>query len=94
MTALVDLNVVLGSTVRADLEVGAWVNVIGYIERVVKVVAKSKHGQLAFRNDGHVEAQVQVQVHAVMIWGAGALKIQQYEKIVEDRVAFSTLHGA
>lgn len=68
---------------REDLEVGAWVNVLGYCEGVVekRLHMKDQKG----RDDD--AGRVQVKVKAVMLWNAGGVKIGEYERVLAERVA-------
>lgn len=92
--ALVDVNVILESLKREDMEVGAWVNVIGSVEEVLKD-GKRRQGQeqgkaISMQKNGNCARErpsaIMVRVHAVMLWSAGAVKIGDYEKVLEDRL--------
>lgn len=81
--ALVDVSLLLENMKREDLEVGAWVNVLGYCEGVVekRLHMKDQKG----RDDD--AGRVQVKVKAVMLWNAGGVKIGEYERVLAERVA-------
>ena len=97
--ASVDVNLLLETIKRQDLEVGAWVNVIGYLgdvsvkeggggrRRWRRRMGKSK---VRVEDDGESDEEgrevVEVQVQAMMLWNAGGIKLAEYEKAVEDRV--------
>ena len=92
--ALVDVNVILESLKREDMEVGAWVNVVGYVEEVLKD-DKRQEGQaqgkaIAMKKNGNCAREgpraMMVRIHAVMLWSAGAVKIGEYEKVLEERL--------
>ena len=92
--ALVDVNVILESLKREDTEVGAWVNVVGYVEEVLKD-GKRQQGQeqgkaIPTKKNGDCAREgpraMMVRVHAVMLWSAGAVKIGEYEKVLEERL--------
>jgi len=88
--AVVDANLVLGSLRREDTIPGAWLNVLGYAEGIVKDALKvqkdiSDEGMGVAGHTVCVEAVVKVGVQAIMLWNAGAVKIGQYEKAVAVR---------
>ena len=92
--ALVDVNVVLEGLKREDTQVGAWINVVGYVEEVVKE-GKRAQGQAqekmgpATRNGERVREGprvVRVRVQAVVLWNAGGVKIGEYERTLENRL--------
>ena len=92
--ALVDVNVVLEGLKREDTQVGAWINVVGYVEEAVR---EGKRGQgqgqekmgPATRNGEKVREGpkvVRVRVQAIMLWNAGGVKIAEYERTLENRL--------
>ena len=92
--ALVDVNVVLESLKREDMQLGAWVNVMGYVGEVLR---EGKRGQengqrktvLAKKKEDGVPGgprAVRVRVQAIMLWSAGAVKIGEYEGSLEERL--------
>ena len=92
--ALVDVNVVLEGLKREDTQVGAWINVVGYVEEVVR---EGKRGQWqvqekmgpATRNGERVREGprvVRVRVQAIVLWNAGGVKIGEYERTLENRL--------
>lgn len=92
--ALVDINVILESLKREDMQVGAWVNVVGYVEDILKD-GKREQGQeqgkaILVKQNGNCAREapraMMVRVHAVMLWSAGAVKIGEYEKVLEERL--------
>ena len=86
--ALVDVNLLLESLKREDTQVGAWVNVIGYVEGVVgdgRVVELGEGNGLSTGGARIVE----VKVKAVMLWSAGGVRIGEYEKALEERLSVS-----
>jgi hypothetical protein len=57
-------------------QVGAWVNVIGYVRNTV---------------DGHSNSgRASCSVDAVVIWSAGAIRLDEYEATVRDLQATAT----
>lgn len=92
--ALVDVNVILESLEREDTQVGAWVNIMGYVERSLKE-GKREQGQAQGRTllakdkrKWELEAPkaVRVKVQAIMLWSAGGVKIGEYERTLEERL--------
>lgn len=68
--ALVDIKLVRGSMKATDTMRGAWVNVVGYIQREQKEKEKEKGG---------------VRVQALMVWSAEGVRLGEYERAVEER---------
>jgi hypothetical protein len=62
---------------RAVLQVGAWVNVVGYVMNG-KSVAEAE--EVDARDDS-----VMVKVQAIMLWDAVAIDLEQYEQAVQAR---------
>lgn len=73
----VDVRLILEMLKSEELRVGAWLNVIGYVRRSTS------------RQDGGKKASIDtkvpeaVDVQAVMLWNAGAIKLGEYEAILE-----------
>lgn len=76
--ARVNVDHILESAQRSDLEVGAWVNVTGYVNQI-------KERRLPERVDGRARRRTKVQVQAIMLWSAGSLNVQKYEEALEAR---------
>ena len=94
MVALVDVNVILESLTREDTQVGAWVNIMGYVERVLKEGKSGQRqaqGRVPVAKDKRkweMEAPkaVRVKVQAIILWSAGGVKIGEYERTLEERL--------
>lgn len=71
-TAVVDVTVIVDSLKRDILEVGAWLNVIGYVKEQ--------------RQGGNKGGSGSVGVQATMIWAATGVRLGEYEKAVEGRL--------
>lgn len=71
--ALVNVENILELVDHRQLETGAWVNVVGYIEKD----QESK----ALKSD---QASPSVIVRATLIWSAGAIRMDRYEAAVRD----------
>ena len=80
------MNLLLETLKREDTVVGAWVNIIGYTEGVVKE-GKRKDGGLKRAVDGRLQY---VNVQAIMLWSAGGVKIGEYETALTGRLQLST----
>lgn len=82
--ALVDVSLLLENVKGEDLEVGAWLNVLGYCEGIVKerLHIKDERGR-----DGDAGRVPKVKMKAVMLWNAGGVKIGEYERVLAERVA-------
>lgn len=92
--ALVDVNVVLESLKREVMQVGAWVNVMGYVGEVSKEGKKKERQEQ--RETGSVKRKgfrvregpraVRVRIQAIMLWSAGGVKTGEYERTLEERL--------
>ncbi|KAL6721330.1 hypothetical protein ACLMJK_000433 [Lecanora helva] len=83
VVATVDVNLLLESLKRENTQIGAWVNVIGYLEEVCddKRLMKDKRRDAAER-----AKMIYVKLKAIMLWSAGSLIIGEYERALEDRL--------
>lgn len=79
--ALVDVNLLLEGLKREDMQVGTWVNVVGYVEGRVK--GRGENGAVG---EGGGREVVKVRVKAVMLWSAGGVEIGKYERALEGRL--------
>lgn len=76
-TVHLDITDLLESLRREDLEVGAWVNVVGSIQA-------SANPSTATGRNGLQEIP---KVKAVMLWSAGSINMGEYEKALTERQA-------
>lgn len=81
MTALVDVNLLLSTLKTTDTQLGEWVNVIGYLE--LSNEASTSRQQQRGVEGAHKRRVYGVQ--AIMLWSAGALRIAEYERVLEER---------
>ncbi|KAI9805755.1 MAG: hypothetical protein M1833_005248 [Piccolia ochrophora] len=92
VTAQVNLDLVLETVGRTATQIGEWVNVMGYVQKssdppsVSKVLKRSKAGEKI------------VAVQAIMLWSAGAVQLDDYERTLRQRRKVeqrpSTIEGA
>lgn len=90
---------VLEGLKREDTQVGAWINVVGYVEEVLR--EGSRRGQRQRQGQGQGKTvlatgkgeevgegsrMVRVRVQAIMLWNAGGVKIEGYERTLEERL--------
>ncbi|TPX10772.1 uncharacterized protein E0L32_008341 [Thyridium curvatum] len=71
--ALVDVNLLLESLKSEQTQVGAWVNVIGYIKMPPSA-----------RPTKPARERPTVHVQAVLLWSAGPIDIKQYETCLSN----------
>lgn len=76
--ARVNIDLVLESIESSSIQIGSWVNVIGYIS--AKTV-QSAH-QAEVRN---IPVNAEVAVRAILLWGAGDFKLKSYEDRLQER---------
>lgn len=80
-TVQVKIDNLLESMNHELLQVGSWVNVIGYIRPVAVEAKGSKRSRTTF-------------VDATMLWSAGAVKLNNYSAAVKDYQAAVSLDNA
>lgn len=80
-TALVDVNLLLSTLKPTDIQIGEWVNVIGYVEARSTEMKEGKGCRKAKQDD-----KVGIRVQAILLWSAGGVKLAEYEKAVEERI--------
>jgi len=76
--ARVNLDHIRESLNYTALEVGAWVNVVGYIQNGVTTSSATVDVELR-------DAGEDVRVQAILLWEAMSIRIDQYEKTLEAR---------
>ena len=84
-----DVSLLLEGLKRDDTQVGAWVNVIGYVEGISREKIGAEHRMMDIekgRHASHHNEMIRVKVKAIMLWSAGALKIGEYERALEERL--------
>jgi len=89
--AQVDIDLVMETSSRLDLEVGAWINVIGYLTATppqmtstLRRAATEVRTQARRKGERSADPRT-VSVQAVMLWSAGAIKLDEYERSLELR---------
>ena len=89
--AVVDVNLLLDDMKSNDTAIGEWVNVIGYVDaQPAKVEEKGKFGQKGAHGQAGKElrgAMADTRVQAVMLWSAGAIKLDEYERTLATSIA-------
>ncbi|EFX01158.1 hypothetical protein CMQ_6100 [Grosmannia clavigera kw1407] len=70
--ALVDVRLLLETLTANQVQVGEWVNVIGYVNRIVPAQSTKFPTREAKCKDVHVQA--------LILWSTGPLDIQDYER--------------
>jgi Telomere capping, CST complex subunit len=72
--ASIDVRLVLESINARDLQRGSWVNIIGYLRKPEQRQKKSTSS-----NTNNIQAPEIPIVQAIIVWGAGAIKVASYE---------------
>ena len=90
--AVVDVKLLLENLKREDTVVGAWVNIVGYVEEVNTKREKGKEleGNLG---QGKIRRVNLVKVQAIMLWSAGSIKIGEYERALTERLELGGVSG-
>ncbi len=78
--AVIDVNLVLETFQGDMLENGRWINVIGYVKGRQQTQETSTGRSLEADLPHLLEI---VLVQAVLVWDAGAMRVDEYEKTVE-----------
>lgn len=73
ITACVDVKNITDSLDVKLTQVGAWINVVGYYKEPIAVIDGKT------RTDTDKSVATSVKVDAVLIWSAGAVKLDDYE---------------
>lgn len=76
--AIVDMKLVLETTDKSCFERGNWINVIGYVQSKETVKIETPHAS------SHLSA-----VQAVLVWNAGAVRLDKYEDILRQQLSLS-----
>jgi hypothetical protein len=74
----VDIDLVLESIKRIDLQIGAWINVMGLTCDITASTNANADEKVA-------GSARQTAVQAIMIWNAGSFKIEEYEESLQAR---------
>ena len=92
VVALVDVNLLLENLKREDIVVGAWLNIVGYIEEIMNKREKVRvlDGNMG---QGRIPRVNLVKVQAIMLWSAGSVKIGEYEKALTERLDLAVVSG-
>jgi len=75
-TVPVDINLLLETIKANEIQVGSWLNVLGYVRE-----------QAPQQNDSRAlvpEAEGSIYIEAVMVFSAGAIHVGDYERILRD----------
>jgi hypothetical protein len=74
----VEVSLVLENIKSTTLAAGTWINVIGYTLAIPRSTHKSREDRLRL-------ADQSVRLQAVLIWDAGAVRIGDYERMLEEQ---------
>ena len=87
VVAEVHLDHVLESITSTTTQIGTWLNVVGFISRDEDAGCQDVQAQP--KKGGRPMLKV-VTVDAVMVWDAGSIKLDTYEKALEARKSCGT----
>jgi hypothetical protein len=73
--AIVDVNLLLSTLRSTDTQIGEWVNVMGYITTPPPKQFRNLEGR-----------KVDVFVQAIILWSAGSVKLDEYEKLLAEQL--------
>ena len=72
--ASVDVRLVLESINAHDLQRGSWLNIIGYLRK-----PEQRQKKTTSSNTDNIQRPEIPIVQAIIVWGAGAIKVANYE---------------
>lgn len=78
-SVVVNVNLLLDTLTWSELEVGAWLNVLGYVRDIPCMDEESKKALKGLKS-----VAVGRYVEAVMVFPAGAIHIDEYERVLKD----------
>lgn len=85
VVVLVDVNVILETLSAENLEVGAWVNVVGYVGSVERHGGRGAFRPRKYAREDFEAVVFVVKADAVMLWGTKCLRIDEYTEAVQGR---------
>ncbi|EEQ33821.1 conserved hypothetical protein [Microsporum canis CBS 113480] len=84
----VDINLLLGDINHTSIQIGVWLNVLGYIreDSFYDDYRRNKDESISKIREQKVQktAALPVYIQAVMILPAGSVRIGEYEKVLDD----------
>ncbi|EGD84625.1 hypothetical protein H112_08340 [Trichophyton rubrum D6] len=83
----VDINLLLEDTDHTSIQIGAWLNIFGYIREENSDDYRRKERESTYRNSekgDRISTDRPVYVQAVTILPAGPVRIGEYERILRD----------
>ncbi|GAB7343557.1 hypothetical protein MBLNU457_1565t1 [Dothideomycetes sp. NU457] len=80
----VSIELALETTTKKETDVGAWINVVGTVVDSSQVEAVVQGGSKAGRRRSRSRSRG-ITVQATLVWSAGNIKLDDYEKAVEFR---------
>ncbi|KAK8207599.1 hypothetical protein M8818_004253 [Zalaria obscura] len=89
VVAQVDIEQLLDSVKHDDIQVGSWINIVAYVGKRVKTSnlnrnRSSRSKQFTARKETPKEAITIVNAKALMLWSAGAIKLDAYESSLQQ----------
>lgn len=79
-----DITLLLETIKAEDLQVGAWLNVIGYVRQDEDEERQRQRHRKDQTTSSSSSSSSAIYVEAVMIFSAGAVNIGEYERILRD----------
>lgn len=84
-----DVRLLLESLKATDTCIGEWLNVVGYVTDRKSSSSVNKGSRLEIKQKGQkgiaANDVVTVRVQAVILWSAGAVRLGDYERILNER---------
>jgi hypothetical protein len=82
----VDINLLLAGLKYTDVQVGAWLNVLGYVRHRSALETETeleKTGDRPRRRDARQSVPA-IYIDAVMMLSAGSIRVGEYERVLTD----------
>jgi hypothetical protein len=82
----VDINLLLARLKYTDVQVGAWLNILGYVRHRSALELESELEKIGDkqRRRGGREPLPAIYIDAVMILSAGSIRVGEYERVLTD----------
>jgi hypothetical protein len=87
VVAHVNIDIVLETLKSSSLQVGTWLNIVGYVTKnsVPSTVCRETEEGTSLKPESKVAF-----VQAIVLWEAVAVKLDAYERAVQDRIWLGT----
>ena len=89
-TAVVNIESILETANHELLQVGSWLNIVGYVRSAPVVEFLPSKSSIDVGRQG--ESGSLVQVDATLVWSAGAIRLDQYKLATREYASLRSRH--